>query len=106
MSSLPRAMDAMERFNRRTISFSSKQDVMSEVAEILRQASTLEEDEESTASDDVLRDLGPQTYLGAPPKTPSSRPSLLPGVKEQGWELQFTYTVAKSPPIEVMNFEL
>ena len=56
MSSLPRAMDAMERFNRRTISFSSRQDVMNEVAEILQGAATLEEDEESTASDDVSRD--------------------------------------------------
>ena len=49
-------MDAMERFNRRTISFSSRQDVMNEVAEILQGAATLEEDEESTASDDVSRD--------------------------------------------------
>ena len=56
MSSLPRAMDAMERFNRRTISFSSRQDVMNEVAEILQGAATLEEDEESMASDDVSRD--------------------------------------------------
>ena len=55
MSSLPRAMDAMERFNRRTISFSSRQDVMNEVAEIL-QGATLEEDEESIASDDVSRE--------------------------------------------------
>ena len=56
MSSLPRAMDAMERFNRRTISFSSRQDVMNEVAEILQGEVTLEEDEESIASDDVSRD--------------------------------------------------
>ena len=53
MSSLPRAMDAMERFNRRTISFSSRQDVMNEVAEIL-QGATLEEDEESIGTGRVL----------------------------------------------------
>ena len=76
--SMPNVMDAMERFNRRTISFSSKQDVMNEVAEIL-QGATLEEDEESIASDDILRDLG---LLGSQ-KTPSSRPSLLPEVKER-----------------------
>ena len=75
---MPNVMDAMERFNRRTISFSSKQDVMNEVAEIL-QGATLEEDEESIASDDILRDLG---LLGSQ-KTPSSRPSLLPEVKER-----------------------
>ena len=52
MASLPKAMDAMERFNRRTISFSSRQDIMNEVAEILSQSAAIEEDEESAASGD------------------------------------------------------
>ena len=81
MASLPKAMDAMERFNRRTISFSSRQDIMNEVAEILNnQSAAIEEDEESAASGDTFEeaaesDQGARWRFGAKIRMGSQFPS-------------------------------